>query len=100
MEQVRVCRFCGQVSSQADADRCANCGTFSGLTDLSRAEAERVTRRHWLRFLRNRFIRLGITAALVLVVLVWALRTFFDLGPVPPGATTTLSADVAPQTWA
>ncbi len=100
MEQVRVCRFCGQVSPQPDAARCANCGAFSGLADLSQADADKVVRRHWLRFLRNRFIRLGIIAAVALVVLVWTLRTFFDIGPIPPGATTALNADQAADAWA
>ena len=100
MEQVRVCRFCGQVSPQPVAARCAKCGSFSGLTDLSQVEAAQVTRRHWLRFLRRRSIRWGLIATLLVVLLVWSLRTFFDVGPVPPGATTTLTADLSPQTWA
>ena len=100
MEQVRVCRFCGQVSPQPHAARCAKCGSFSGLTDLSQVEAAQVTRRHWLRFLRRRSIRWGLVATLLVVLLVWTLRTFFDVGPVPPGATTTLTADLSPQTWA
>ena len=100
MERVRVCRFCGHVNPVGGTARCNNCDSFSGLTDLPRSEAQRVTRRHHLRFLRSRLLRLSFVIVIVLVVTVWGARLFFDLGPNPPGATTSISSTVGPQTWA
>ncbi|MFQ6028626.1 MAG: PQQ-binding-like beta-propeller repeat protein, partial [Dehalococcoidia bacterium] len=100
MEQVRVCRFCGHVNPASSTSRCDNCDSFSGLIDVSPAEASQVTRRHHFRFLRSRLLRLAIAVALIVWGGVWGARFFFDLGPNPPGASTSISSAVGPQTWA
>ena len=100
MEQVRVCRFCGHLNATEGPTRCDNCGFFSGLTTLARPEGEQLGRRQRLRFLRSRFLRLALVLGPVAGLAVWVMWGLFDLAPNPPGATTSISASIGPQTWA
>jgi outer membrane protein assembly factor BamB len=45
-------------------------------------------------------VRLSVVLALVGGATIWALGVFFDLGPSPPRATTSLSSSIEPHTWA
>jgi outer membrane protein assembly factor BamB len=48
----------------------------------------------------RRLLRLLVVLALLGGVAAWAVRVFFDLGIDPPRATTRMSADTGPHTWA
>ena len=100
MEDVRVCRACGDTAPGDSRGRCPACGLFSEFVLMSRPAAEQFTRRRQRRLMRRRLIRLTVLCAFVGGVLVWALGAFFDLGPSPPRATTDVSAHLAPHTWA
>ena len=100
VENVWVCRFCGRIDSVDTTKRCKTCGLFLGLALVPRPEAEQIVRRHQRRLWRRRQWRLTVALVLVGGVSAWALRLLFDLGPNPPRATTTVSASLAPHTWA
>jgi outer membrane protein assembly factor BamB len=73
---------------------------FSELALMSRPAAERLARQRRRRGVRRRLVRLTVTLVLCGGVTVWALGVFFDLGPSPPRATTSVSASIEPHTWA
>ena len=100
VQDVRMCRSCGHIDAADSRGRCQNCGLFSELAILPRAEAEQLTRQRRRRALRRRLMRLTLALALIGGATVWALGVFFDLGPSPPRATTDVSASLAPHTWA
>jgi len=100
VEDVRVCRFCGHIDSGDTKGRCQSCGLFFGLTVVPRPEAERLARRQRLRVWRRGVMRLILVLALLGGVTAWAMRIFFDRGPNPPRATTSVSASLASNAWA
>ena len=100
VQDVRMCRACGHIDAADSRGRCQNCGLFSELAILPRAEAEQLARQRRRRALRRRLMRLTVALALVGGATAWALGVFFDLGPSPPRATTGVSASLAPHTWA
>jgi outer membrane protein assembly factor BamB len=100
VEEVRVCRSCGHIDPAGTRGRCPSCGVFLELAIVPRPEAEQIARRHRRRLLRRRLARLIVALAVVGGVTIWALGAYFDLGPSPPSATTSLSATVGPGTWA
>jgi outer membrane protein assembly factor BamB len=73
---------------------------FSELAVVPRAQAEQFTRQRRRRVWRRRLLRLSVVLAVVGGVAAWALGAFFDLGPGPPRATTSVSPSLAPHTWA
>ena len=95
-----MCRSCGHIDAADSRGRCRHCGLFSELAILPRPAAERLARQRRRRALRRRLLRLTVALALVGGVTVWALGAFFDLGPSPPRATTSVSASLGPHTWA
>ena len=99
MEEVRVCRFCGHIDPADSRGRCPACGTFFELAIVPRSEAEQIARRWRRRVLRRRLVRLTVALVAVGGLTIWALGAYFDLGPSPPRATTSLSASLGPQTW-
>ena len=100
VEQVRVCRICGHINPLGDRTRCSNCwSSLAEITPVTRTEGHRIARRIRLGFLRNRFLRIGFLLAAAIGFTVWGVLVFFDLGPNPPSATTSLSPSIAPETW-
>lgn len=100
MEDVRVCRACGHIDPADSRGRCPTCGVFFELAIVPRPEAEQLARQRRRRVLRRRWVRLTVALAFVGGVTAWAVRTFLDLGLDPPKATTSVSASIAPHTWA
>ena len=97
MEQVLVCPVCAHINP-VDAHRyCASC--FGRLEDVAAVTPERgadqVRLRH-LRFLRGRLVRLGLLLAAAIGFTVWGVLVFFELGPLPPGATTSVDVEQGP----
>jgi eukaryotic-like serine/threonine-protein kinase len=99
VEDVRVCRSCGHIDPADSRGRCPVCGVFFELAIVPRAEAEQLARQRRRRALRRRLIRLTVALAVVGSATTWALGAYFDLGPSPPSATTSVSASLAPHTW-
>jgi eukaryotic-like serine/threonine-protein kinase len=95
-----VCRFCGHIDPADSRGRCPACGMFFELAIVPRPEAEQIARQWRRRVLRRRLVRLAAVLAVVGVVTIWALGAYFDLGPSPPSATTDISANIGPHTWA
>src|SRR5262245_24793226 len=95
-----MCCSCGHIDTADSRGRCHNCGLFSELAILPRPEAERLANQRRRRALRRRLRRLTVALVLVGGATAWVLGVFFDLGPSPPRATTRISADLAPRTWA
>lgn len=100
VETVRVCRSCGRIDPADTRGRCLTCGVFTELALVPHSEAERIVRRLRHRIWRRRLLYLFLVLACVGGVAVWAVRAYFDLGPNPPSATTSLSASLEPHTWA
>ena len=100
MEDVRVCRSCGHIDPADSRGRCPTCGVFLDLAIVPRAEAEQIARQQRRRVLRRRLVRYGVALAFVGGAATWALGVYFDIGVDPPSATTSVSASVAPSTWA
>ena len=100
MEQVRVCRFCGHIDSQDSRGRCPSCGVFFELAIVPRMQAEQIARQRRRRVWRRRLVRLTVALAVVGGMTIWALGAYFDLGPSPPSATTSVSASIGPHRWA
>jgi hypothetical protein len=73
---------------------------FSELAILPRPAAERLAAQRRRRALRRRLLRLAVAFALIGGVTAWVFGVFFDLGPSPPRATTNVSANLGPHTWA
>jgi outer membrane protein assembly factor BamB len=73
---------------------------FLDLAIVPRLEAEQIARQHQRRVWRRRLVRLTVALAVVAGTTIWALGAYLDLGFDPPGATTTISASVGPDTWA
>ena len=100
VEQVRVCRVCGQVNPADDKTRCNKCwSSLSGASTVTHTEGERHTRRRQLAFLRNRIFRIVFLVAAAVGFTVWGVLVFFELGPNPPNPTTGANVSVGPQTW-
>jgi outer membrane protein assembly factor BamB len=99
VEEVRVCRACGHIDPVESRGRCPTCGLFFDLAVVPRPEAEQIARRRRRKVLRRRLVRLSVACALVGGATVWALGAYWDLGPSPPGATTSVSASIGPHTW-
>lgn len=100
MEEVRLCRACGHIDAAESRGRCANCGLFSELVLLPRAQAVQFVRRRRRWRLWRRLLYVAVALAVVGSLTAWALGVYFDLGPSPPRATTSVSASLAPHTWA
>jgi outer membrane protein assembly factor BamB len=100
LQEVRVCRSCGHIDPADSRGRCPDCGLFSELAVMLLPAAERLARRRRRRVWRRRLVRLFMVLALVGGVTAWAIGALFDLGPTPPQATTSISATIAPHTWA
>lgn len=100
MSDVRVCRACGHIDPADSLGRCPACGVFLDLAVVPRAEAEQIARKLRRRVLRRRLVRHGVALAFIGGVTTWALGAYFDFGVDPPSATTSISASVAPGTWA
>ena len=101
MEQVRVCRICGHINPIGDRTRCSNCwSSLAETTPVTRIEGRRIARRLRLGFLRNCFFRIGFLLAAAIGFTVWGVLVFFEVGPNPPGATTSLSPSIVSETWA
>jgi outer membrane protein assembly factor BamB len=99
-EDVRVCRFCGHIDAANSRGRCPTCDSFFGLEIAPRPEAEKLARQRRRSRVRRRRLYLVVALAVVISLTVWAVRVFFDLGLDPPKATTSVSASLAPHTWA
>ena len=67
---------------------------------VTRTEAQRLIRIQRLQFWRSRFLRLGLPLSIAIGLVIWWTVSFLNLGPNPPGATTSVSADMGPGTWA
>lgn len=80
--------------------RCQSCGAFTSIVELPRDEAEKIARRRQGRGLRRRLLTRGVAVILVVGVVFWLLRFFFELAPNPPRASTDISASLAPSAWA
>jgi len=100
VEDVRVCRRCGHIDPVSSTGRCPTCGLFFELAIVSLPEAERLARRRRRSVVRRRLLRLLLVLAVVGGITAWAMRAYFDLGIDPPAATTSISASLAPHTWA
>ena len=103
MEQVRVCRVCGQTGGQTGgAPRCSNCWSPAGFDIVSEAQGEVLDRRRRVRrrlrfLLNNRW-----TLLLALGVAGWMIFSMFDLGPLivrPSGPTTNVAAYTGAHAW-
>jgi outer membrane protein assembly factor BamB len=99
VEDVRVCRSCGHIDPADSRGRCPICGVFLELAIVPRPEAERLARRRRRRVLRRRLVRLTVALAVVGYATLWALGAYFDFGPSPPSATTSVGASIGPDTW-
>ena len=100
VEEVRVCRACGHIDPADSRGRCPACDVFFELAIVPRPQAEAIARQHRHRALRRRLIRLSLVLVAFGGLTIWALGAYLDLGPSPPRATTSVNADVGPQTWA
>lgn len=100
MEDVRVCGCCGHIDPADSRGRCPNCGVFFDLAIVPRAVAEQIARSQRRRVFRRRLVRYVVALAFVAGASTWALGVYFDIGIDPPSATTSISASVAPSTWA
>ena len=101
VEQVRVCRVCGQVNPDDNRTRCNKCwASLAGASTVTEIEGERHTRRLHLSFLRNRVFRIVLLLAAAVGFTIWGVLVFFELGSNPPSPTTSVNASVGPQTWA
>lgn len=100
MEEVRVCRACGDITPADMRGRCEVCGWYSEFAIMSRPAAEQFVRRRQRKSKRRRRLRLVVILAALGGGIFWALGAYFDLGPRPPRATTSLSASSAPHMWA
>lgn len=100
VEKVRVCRSCGHIDPADSRGRCPTCGVFFEFAIMPRPEAEQLARQRRRRVLRRRVLLLTVVLALVGGTTIWALGAYFDLGPRPPSATTSVSANIGPHTWA
>ena len=102
VELVRVCQTCGHFNPADDTERCNNCWlALTGVTGVSRKEAEQGARRDRFHLRRRSHLLLGL--ALAIGLFAWWMIDLFDVAPLvfpPAGATTSLSASVGPQTWA
>jgi outer membrane protein assembly factor BamB len=67
---------------------------LGGLTAVNRDEGETQARRHRLKFLRSRLIRYSFILAAAIGFTMLGIVVFFEIGPNPPGATTTISANI------
>jgi outer membrane protein assembly factor BamB len=99
VEEVRLCRACGHIDPVDSRGRCPTCGLFFDLAIVPRAEAELIARQRRRTVLRRRLARLTVACALVGSAIIWALGAYWDLGPSPPRATTSVSASIGPHTW-
>ncbi len=99
VEEVRVCRSCGHIDPVDSRGRCPVCGLFFELAIVPRLEAEQIARQHRRKIWRRRMVRLTIGLAVVGGTTIWALGAYFDLGPSPPSATTSVSVSIGPRTW-
>lgn len=99
MGNVRVCRTCGHVDPAESRGACPACGGYFDLAIVPRADAEQFARERRRRQLRRRLVRYGVALVLVGGAAGWVLAAYFDVGIDPPGATSRLSAGVAPDTW-
>jgi len=95
-----VCRSCGHIDPADSRGRCPTCGVFLELAIVPRTEAEQIARQHRRRVLRRRLVRLTVALGVVGGATIWALGAYFDIGPRPPSATTSVSASIGPHTWA
>ena len=100
MEDVRVCRSCGHIDPADSRGRCPTCGVLFDLAIVPRAEAEQLARERRRRVARRRLLRYAVALAFAGGVATWALGVYLDIGIDPPRATTSVSAIVAPNTWA
>jgi outer membrane protein assembly factor BamB len=100
MEEVRVCRSCGHIDPADSRGRCPSCGVFFELAIVPRMEAEQIARQRRRRVWRRRLVRFIVAVVVVGSTAIWALGAYFDLGPSPPSATTSVSASIEPHSWA
>jgi outer membrane protein assembly factor BamB len=94
-----VCRSCGHIDPVDSRGRCPTCGLYLELAIVPRPEAEQIARQRRRKVLRRRLVRLTVALAVVGGMTIWALGAYFDLGPSPPSATTSVSASIGPHTW-
>lgn len=101
LEEVLLCRVCGHENPPGNTVRCNNCSSsLSGVSLVAQAKSLVSALRRRLRLPRNRYF---IAMAVALVLVAWWLVDAFDVPTIlfpPPGATSALSADTGPQTWA
>jgi outer membrane protein assembly factor BamB len=100
MEEMRVCRFCGHIDAAHSTGRCPTCDTFFGFAVVPRPEAERLARRRRRARALRRHLPLFVALALCVGGTLWMMRALWDIGFAPPPPTTSISASVAPHTWA
>jgi outer membrane protein assembly factor BamB len=72
---------------------------FFDLAIVPHLEAQQIARQWRRRRLRRRLRRLIVALVVVGGATFWALGAYFDLGPKPPSATTSISATIGPDTW-
>ncbi len=99
MEQVQVCRFCGHIGPIDDGGRCVNCQSFSGLTSIPRADAERLSRRRKFTIRRSRYLPLGLALAVVIGLVVWLFWDYLGLTPDPDRPASNLGPPIEAQSW-
>ncbi|MCH7712148.1 MAG: PQQ-binding-like beta-propeller repeat protein [Chloroflexi bacterium] len=100
-EQIRVCESCGHLNPADESARCDRCWLpLTWVAAVGRVEGEQLVRVQRRRLLRRRVMVRAVPLAVALGLGFWALSQFVHLGPNPPGATTTISADLGPGTWA
>jgi outer membrane protein assembly factor BamB len=95
-----VCRSCGYIDPADSRGRCPSCGVFFELAIVPRPQAEQIARQRRRGVWRRRLVRVTVVLVVVGGTTIWALGAYFDLGPSPPAATTSVSVSIGPHTWA
>jgi outer membrane protein assembly factor BamB len=72
---------------------------FFDLAIVPHLEAQQIARQWRRRRLRRRLRRLIVALVVAGGATFWALGAYFDLGPKPPSAMTSISATIGPDTW-
>ena len=97
-EQVRRCRSCGYENPAEGAERCHNCWMLlEGIAPLYMGES--VPKSWWLRLLTAGMMVKWVPLAIVLAGVLWWLSAYFQWGPNPASAMTTMEAHTGPGTW-
>ncbi len=100
-QRVLVCRHCGHINPDDGRDKCSSCWLLlRGVTGVSQSEGVKAARRFRLGLLRSRLLRYMLLFVLAIGLTTWGVLVFFNLGPNPPGAVTTVNASLNAGEWA